>query len=147
MEEGVTDFFAIETVKQQGCMLSPMLFHLVINFVSLISIDHLHIGIPWTGGNNLLADLNFADDIIIFGPTQTALRNLTMALENQVASTGFQISGQKTNHLICNSPSLSLEIKLRLLATIVVPMMTYTCESCKKTEAITQKFDYFTSDV
>lgn len=81
--------------------------------------------------------------IIVFGPTQTALWNLTTALENQVASTGFQISGQKTNHPIWNSPSLSLQIKLRLLGTIVMPTMTYTCESWKMTEAITQKFAIF----
>lgn len=45
------------------------------------SIDRLHIGHLWTGGNLLLA--NLADDIIVFGPTQVAKQDLlSMALEN-----------------------------------------------------------------
>ncbi len=73
MEEGITDFFTIETGVRQGCVLSLMLFLLVIDFVARHSIDHLHIGIPWTVGSLFLADLDFADDIVILGLTQTAL--------------------------------------------------------------------------
>lgn len=39
MEEGVTDFFTIETDVRQGCVFSPMLFLLVIDFVGHHSID------------------------------------------------------------------------------------------------------------
>ncbi len=44
---------------------------------------------------------------------------------------------------IWNSPSLSLQIKLRLLATIVVPAATYACETWKMTETIARKLDVF----
>lgn len=95
MKEEITDLLEIEIGVRQGCVLSPKLFILVIDFVTCHSIDHLHIGIPWTVGN-LLADLNFADDIVITGLTQTALWDLALALENQAASTGLRINGQKT---------------------------------------------------
>lgn len=62
---------------------------LVIDFVAYHSIDCLHIGIPWIVGNLFLADLDFVDDLVILGPTQTAL-------ENQAASDGLRINGQKT---------------------------------------------------
>ncbi len=81
MEERITDLLTIETGVRQGYVLSPMLFILVINFVASHSIDHLHIGIPWTVGNLFLADLNFADYIFLLGTTQTAIRDLTMALD------------------------------------------------------------------
>lgn len=51
-------------------------------------------------GNLFLADLDFADDIVILGSTQTALRDLTMAQENQAASAGLHINGQKTK-VVC----------------------------------------------
>lgn len=60
MEEGVTDFFMIITGVRQGCVLSPML-SLIIDFNARHSIDHLHIGIPWTVGNLFAI-------IVILGP-------------------------------------------------------------------------------
>lgn len=62
MEEGVTDFFMIITGVQQGCVLPPMLSLFIIDFNARHSIDHLHIGIPWTVGNLFLAI------IVILGP-------------------------------------------------------------------------------
>lgn len=42
-----------------------------------------------------------------------------------------------------NSPSVSLQIKLWLLATIIVPTTTYVCKTWKMTEAIARKLYVF----
>ncbi len=73
-----------------------MLFLHVINFVAYHSIDRIHIGIAWIVCNLFLDNLDFADDLVILGLTQIALRDLTVALENQAASDGLRINGQKT---------------------------------------------------
>lgn len=62
MEEGVTYFFMIKTGVRQGCILLPMLSLFIIDFNARYSIDHLHIGIPWTVGNFFLSI------IVILGP-------------------------------------------------------------------------------
>ncbi len=61
-EEGVTYFFMIKTGVRQGCIFSPMLSLFIIDSNARYSIDHLHIGIPWTVGNLFLSI------IVILGP-------------------------------------------------------------------------------
>ncbi len=62
MEEGVTYIFMIKTGVRQGCIFSPMLSLFIIDSNARYSIDHLHIGIPWTVGNLFLSI------IVILGP-------------------------------------------------------------------------------
>ena len=71
-----------------------MLFLLVIDFVCRNSIDRRQLGVPWADG--LLADLDFADDIVLIAPTQPALKDLTSALEQQAANAGLRINVQKS---------------------------------------------------
>uniref|UniRef100_A0A914V3E1 Reverse transcriptase domain-containing protein n=1 Tax=Plectus sambesii TaxID=2011161 RepID=A0A914V3E1_9BILA len=94
-EDGMTDYFTIESGVRQGCILSPMLFLLAIDFVNRNAIDSTRLGLEWTA-NRLLADLDFADDVALFGPTYPALRDLTGALERSAACVGLRISDQKT---------------------------------------------------
>lgn len=179
----------IKTGVQQAFVLSPLLSLFIIDFVARHSIDHLHISIPCTVDNIFLV-------IVVLSPTQTVLWDLTMALENQVASAGLWISGQNTkvihisyvnsrvpvtidgkqveevanfsylgsvNSLICridkasvmcqwlcpiwNSPSLTLQIKLRLLATIVVPMGPMRARPRRWQKPLLENLTFSTSDV
>ena len=52
--------FKVKTGVRQGCILSPILFCIAIDFVmkSHIAISS---GIAWTGNNTRLGDLDFAD--------------------------------------------------------------------------------------
>ena len=94
-EDGDTSFFKIRTGVRQGCVLSPMLFLLAIDFICRHSIDTLQLGIDWAPMHRL-ADLDFADDIALLGKSQPALRNLTAAIETQAAKVGLRISESKT---------------------------------------------------
>lgn len=94
-----------------------MLFLLVINFIGRHSIDRLH----WTGGN--LSSLDFADDIVVFGPTHFALQDLTTTLENQAASTRLRINGQKTK-VVCNGYT-NTRVLITISGQLVVVNFTY----------------------
>jgi hypothetical protein len=94
-EDGATEFFPIETGVRQGCVLSPFLFLLALDFVMRQAIDHQKCGLPW-GPMGQLADLDFADDVALLGPTQHDLVNMTAALEQEAAKIGLRVSGSKT---------------------------------------------------
>uniref|UniRef100_A0A914WLD1 BED-type domain-containing protein n=1 Tax=Plectus sambesii TaxID=2011161 RepID=A0A914WLD1_9BILA len=94
-EDGTTDYFTIESGVRQACILSPMLFLLAIDFVNQNAIDSTQLGLEWTV-NRLLADLDFAYDVALFGQTHPALRDLTGALERSAACVKLRISDQKT---------------------------------------------------
>ena len=59
--EGLTDMFDIVSGVKQGCILSPFLFFMVIDFVMRKTMEGKDFGISWDHWR--LADLDFADDI------------------------------------------------------------------------------------
>ena len=58
---GNTEMFDIKTGVRQGCILSPFLFLITIDFIMTKAMDDASFGIEW--GQKRLADLDFADDI------------------------------------------------------------------------------------
>lgn len=88
IEERVTCFFFF--CVRQGCVVSPMLYFLVINFVGRHSINRLHFGIPrWQPPP---CRSRFCRWYCRFRPTQTEIS----LRENQAASAGLRINGQRT---------------------------------------------------
>ena len=63
-----TDWFSVKTRVQQGDVLSPILFNLVLDFI-LRKLYHLEGGITWNGSVKL-KDLDYANDICLL--TETA---------------------------------------------------------------------------
>ena len=60
----LTEDFGIETGVKQGCILSPFLFCLAIDWVMKESVDNNMTGIRWTLSKTL-EDLDSTDDIIV----------------------------------------------------------------------------------
>ena len=61
---GYTEFLEIVSGVRQGCILSPFLFIIVIDFVMCRTMDKPEYGIVWQKQNRL-TDLDFADDLAI----------------------------------------------------------------------------------
>lgn len=96
--QGVSDFFRINTGVRQGCVLSPFLFLLAMDFVMRRTLEQGDFGLQWQDGRQL-ADLDFADDIALLGSTQRSLCELTTTLEHEAAKAGLRISASKSKIL------------------------------------------------
>lgn len=94
-ENGTTDFFTIETGVRQGCILSPFLFLLAIDYIMKNSMSDQNFGIGWINQRKL-TDLDFADDIALLAESSSQLKEMTTALEQEAAKVGLMISDTKT---------------------------------------------------
>ena len=93
-ENGLSDAFDINTGVRQGCILSPFLFILVIDWIMKETTKNIDDGIPWN--DKKLCDLDFADDIAILADSAPALQRLTDELSNNAAKFGLRISSEKS---------------------------------------------------
>ena len=59
----------------QGCILSPLLFAIVMDWIMKKSLTNIEGGLEWIDGSRL-CDLDRADDIAIIKTTQNAAANM-----------------------------------------------------------------------
>ena len=94
----VTDSFNINMGVRQGCLLSPFLFPLAIDFLIKRMTGEKGNGIQWTLTIQL-DDLNFADDIALLSHTHKQMQDKTNAIADISAAVGLKINTTKTKIL------------------------------------------------
>ena len=102
--------FKINTGVKQGCILSPFLFCLAIDWVMKESLEGNKTGIQWTF-NETLEDLDFADDVVLLSQRFKDMQIKTNTIYTQAQKIGLKMNMAKTKTMRLNSKESSL-IKL-----------------------------------
>ena len=98
----LTDAFSVITGVKQGCILSPFLFILGIDWVLKQVTSDGRRGIRWTL-TSVLEDLDYVDDIALLAHRHQDMQAKTNALATTAGSVGLNINTKKTRHLGMNS--------------------------------------------
>ena len=93
--------FEVKTGVRQGCVMSTVLFTLVIDWVMRKTTEDTPRGIRWTLFSTL-EDLDFADDLALLSHTHQHMQDKTNRLHNFGQNIGLQISTRKTETMTLN---------------------------------------------
>ena len=83
------------TGVKQGCILSPFLFILGIDWVLRQVTSGVRRGIRWTL-TSVLEDLDYADDVVLLAHRHEDIQDKTNALATTSGSLGLKINVKKT---------------------------------------------------
>ena len=100
----ISESFEIKTGVRQGCLLSPFLFLLVIDWIMKTVTSNRNNGIQWTLLTQL-DDLDFADDLALLShyKKQQQMQNKTDLLKVVSEKTGLKINKGKTEVMKINT--------------------------------------------
>ena len=95
---------------RQGCVLSPMLFLVAIDWIMRKTIGNKRRGIRWTL-TSLLEDLDFADDLALVSSTRDQLQRKTSDLSVTAQQLCLNISRKKTKTMQLTDTPLPVELE------------------------------------
>nr|KAG5690109.1 hypothetical protein BaRGS_010700 [Batillaria attramentaria] len=98
----LSESFEVKTGVRQGCLLSPFLFLLVIDWIMKTTTAGRKNGIQWTLWTQL-DDLDFADDLALLSHSHSQMQDKTTCLEATSAGTGLKINRKKTELMKINT--------------------------------------------
>ncbi|CAH8470968.1 unnamed protein product [Schistosoma haematobium] len=97
---GLSSTFATSSGVRQGCPLSPFLFNFIIDLLMEITFSSTEFsGIDLLPGGPLI-DLEYADDIVLFGEDADKMQSLLVALSNNARMFGMRFSPSKCKLLL-----------------------------------------------
>ncbi|VDP37335.1 unnamed protein product [Schistosoma curassoni] len=98
----LTNSFEVKTSVSQGCLLSPFLFLLVIDWIMKTSTSEGKRGMQWTSRMQL-DDLDFADDLALLSQSQQRIQGKTTSVAAASAAVGLNIHKGKSKILRYNT--------------------------------------------
>nr|KAG5687140.1 hypothetical protein BaRGS_019218 [Batillaria attramentaria] len=101
-QQALSESFEVKTGVRQGCLLSPFLFLLVIDWIMKTTTAGRKNGIQWTLWTQL-DDLDFADDLALLSHSHSQMQDKTTCLEATSAGTGLKINRKKTELMKINT--------------------------------------------
>ena len=98
----LSEEFQVTTGVRQGCLLSPLLFLVVLDWVTKTAYARSRKGIQWTLTQKL-EDLEFADDLALLSHRLQDMQEKVDALSEVAKRVGLKISQEKTKVLRTNN--------------------------------------------
>ena len=93
---GKTDWFQIRQGVHQGCILSPCLFNLCVEYIMRnAGLEEAQAGTKIAGRN--INNLRYADDTTLMAETEEELKSLLMKVKEDSEKVVFKLSLWKTN--------------------------------------------------
>ena len=101
-EGRLTEPFFVQTGVSQGCLLSPTIFLIVIDWVVRTATKDRRMGIQWTLTKQL-EELYFADDISLLAHRHEDAQTKLEHVADEAEKVGLQINVNKTEVMRVNS--------------------------------------------
>ena len=113
---GITDWFQIGKGICQGCILSPCLFNLYVEYIMRnAGLDELQAGIKIAGRN--INNFRYADDTTLTAESEEELKSLLMKVKVKSEKVGLKLNIQKRK-IMASSPITSWQIDGETMETV-----------------------------
>ena len=101
---GTADWFQIGKGVRQGCVLSPCLFNLYVEYIMRnAGLEEAQAGIKVAARN--INNLRYADDTTLMAESEEELKSLLMKVKEESEKLGLKLNIQKTKIMISGSIS------------------------------------------
>ena len=113
---GTTDWFQIGKGARQGCILSPCLFNLYLEYIMRnVGLDEAQIGIKISRRN--ISNFRYTDDITLMAESEEELKSFMMKVKEESEKAGLKFNIQKTK-IMASGPITSWQIDGEIMETV-----------------------------
>ena len=114
--QGTIDWFQIGKGVCQGCILSPCLFNMYVEYIMRnTGLDETQAGIKIAGRN--INNFRYADDTTFMAESKEELKNLLMKVKEESEKVGLKLNIQETK-IMTSSPITSWQIDGEMMETV-----------------------------